>query len=65
MRVLLRNPRREIEVKAPVRVPALLDRLELHREAHLVICHGTPGPAAANLRAAHEAERRPVLPGRR
>ena len=37
MRVLLRDPRREMEVAGPRRVSALLDRLELSRESVLVI----------------------------
>ena len=37
MRVLLRNPRRELDVDGPVSVAALLARLELHRESVLVV----------------------------
>jgi hypothetical protein len=33
MKVLLRNPRREIEVAGPRRVHALLVKLELNRES--------------------------------
>ena len=33
MRVLLRNPKRELDVPGPVRVHALLARLELNRES--------------------------------
>jgi sulfur carrier protein len=49
MKVLLRNPRREVEIAGPVRVHALLDRLELHRESVLVIREGTLVPGDALL----------------
>ena len=58
MKVLLRNPRRELEMSGPRRVHALLAKLELNRESHLVICNGTlvPGDAIAfNFRTLHAA----------
>ncbi len=35
--MLLRNPRRELDVPGPLAVHALLDRLEINRETVLVI----------------------------
>jgi sulfur carrier protein len=63
MKVLLRNPRRELEIAGPVRVHALLDRLELHRESVLVIRGGTLVPGDALLDDADLVEIRPVISG--
>ena len=61
--MLLRNPRRELEIAGPVRVHALLDRLELHRESVLVIREGTLVPGDALLDDADLVEIRPVISG--
>ena len=63
MRVLLRNPKREIEVTGPRRVHALLAKLELSRESHLVICNGTLVPGDAELADEDTVEIRPVISG--
>jgi sulfur carrier protein len=63
MKVLLRNPSRELEIAGPVRVHALLDRLELHRESVLVIREGTLVPGDALLEDADLVEIRPVISG--
>ena len=63
MKVLLRNPRRELEVPGPIRVHALLDRLELNRESVLVIVGDTLVPGDALLRRRRLVEIRPVISG--
>ena len=63
MKVLLRNPRRELVLEGPLRVHALLARLDLSREGHLVICNGTLVPADELLQDGDEIEVRPVISG--
>ncbi len=63
MKVLLRNPRREIDVDGPVRVLALLDRLELNRESVLVVRGDTLVPGDALLDDDDSIEIRPVISG--
>ena len=63
MKVLLRNPRRELEVEGPIRVVALLDRLELNRESVLVVRGDTLVPGDALLEDADSIEIRPVISG--
>ncbi len=63
MKVLLRNPKRELEVEGPVRVHALLARLELHHESVLVIVGDTLVPGDAVLEDTDAVEIRPVISG--
>ena len=63
MKVLLRNPRREIEVEGPLRVGALLARLDLNRESVLVIRGDTLVTDDAVLDDTDRIEVRPVISG--
>jgi sulfur carrier protein len=63
MKVLLRNPRREIEVDGKHSVNSLLASLDLPRESHLVIRNGTLVPGDAALAADDTVEIRPVISG--
>jgi sulfur carrier protein len=63
MRVMLRNPSREIEITGRRRVHALLDELELDRESHLVIRNGTLVPGDGELHPEDVIEIRPVISG--
>jgi len=63
VRVLLRQPTREIEIIGRRRVHALLAELGLSREAHLVIRNGTLVPGDGELSADDVVEIRPVISG--
>lgn len=63
MKVLLRNPRREIDIEGSRTVLGLLDALELNREAHLVIRNGELVPGDARLADDDTIEIRPVISG--
>ena len=63
MRVLLRNPRREVEVDGPLRVRVLLERLDVNRESVLVIRGDTLVTDDAVLDDDDEVEIRPVISG--
>ena len=63
MKVLLRNPRRELDVSGPMRVHALLERLELNRESVLVIRRDTLVTGDALLADDDTVEVRPVISG--
>jgi len=63
VKVLLRNPRREIELPGPTSVAALMRRLDLNREAHLVIRNGTLVPGDTVLADDDAVEVRPVISG--
>ena len=63
MRVLLRNPRRELEIAGPVTVAKLLGRLELNRESVLVMRGDTLVPGDAVLADDDVVEIRPVISG--
>jgi sulfur carrier protein len=63
VKVVLRNPRRELEMAGPMRVHALLDRLDVNRESVLVIRGDTLVPGDALLDDADTIEIRPVISG--
>jgi sulfur carrier protein len=63
MRVLLRNPRRELQVDGPLSVVKLLRRLDLNRESVLVVRGDTLVPGDAVLADDDVIEIRPVISG--
>ncbi len=63
MKVLLRNPRRELEVPGPITVINLLDRLDVNRESVLVIRGDTLVAGDATLDDDDQIEIRPVISG--
>jgi len=63
MRVLLRNPRRELDFPGPMSVAKLLGQLELNRESVLVVRGDTLVPGDALLADDDVIEIRPVISG--
>ena len=61
--MVLRNPRREVQVPGPLTVSALLQRLELNPESVLVIQGDTLITRDARLADADVVEIRPVTSG--
>ena len=63
MKVVLRNPRRELDVPAPKTVAQLLTRLEVVPESVLVIRNDTLVTRDEGLREDDVVEIRPVISG--
>ncbi len=63
MKILLRNPRRELELPGPMVVSALLARLAMNRESVLVIVDGTLVTGDARIPDEATVEVRPVISG--
>ena len=63
MKVLLRNPRRSVDVAGPKRVRALLEELGVNRESVIVIKGDTLVTSDALLSDDDEVEVRPVISG--
>lgn len=61
--MVLRNPRREVEIAGPISVIALLNRLDLNRESVLVIRGDELVPGDAMLDDSQTIEIRPVISG--
>jgi sulfur carrier protein ThiS len=63
VRVLLRNPNRELDFPGPIAVSTLLERLDVNRESVLVIVNGTLVTGDTSLDDAATVEVRPVISG--
>jgi sulfur carrier protein len=63
VKVVLRNPRREVEIEGPMTVDALLRRLELNPESVLVIDGDELVTRDARLADSATVEIRPVISG--
>lgn len=63
MKVVLRNPRRELVVPGPLTVEVLLRGLEINAETVLVIANDELVPRDARLADTDVVELRPVISG--
>lgn len=63
MKVILRNPRRELDLEGIKSVSALLTRLDVVAESVLVICNDELVTRDAPLRPTDTVEIRPVVSG--
>jgi sulfur carrier protein ThiS len=63
VKVLLRNPRREVDVRGPMTVVSLLAHLELNPESVLVIVGDELVTRDARIDDADAVEIRPVISG--
>lgn len=63
VKVLLRNPRRELEVAGPMGAVALLHQLGYIRESVLLIVDGTLVTGDTTIADGSEVEIRPVVSG--
>jgi sulfur carrier protein len=63
VKILLRNPKREVELSGPLTVNAVLLQLAINRESVLVIKGDTLVPGDAVLADADHVEIRPVISG--
>jgi sulfur carrier protein ThiS len=63
VKVILRNPQREVEVPGPVGAKPLLERLGINRESVLVIVNGTLVTGDATIPDEAVVEVRPVVSG--
>ena len=63
VKVLLRNPSRQLEVPGPLRVSKLIEHLGFNREAVLVIREDTLVPGDGLLEDGDTVEVRPVISG--
>ena len=63
VKVLLRNPRREVEFDGPISIVSVLGKLDLNRESVIVIRNDTLVPGDAMLDDADVVEIRPVISG--
>jgi sulfur carrier protein len=63
MRIILRNPRRELDVRGPIRVHALLAQLDVNPESVLVLRGDTLATGDELLDDADVVELRPVISG--